>query len=52
LQVSVLIVGGLIASALPRSDLEDEFVGNASSAVKRRAQAAASQGFRFGAYRS
>jgi hypothetical protein len=40
-----LIVGGLIASALPRSDPEDEFVGNASSAVKRRAQAAASQGF-------
>lgn len=40
-----LVVGGLIASALPRSDLEDEFVGNASSAVKRRAEAAASQGF-------
>ena len=40
-----LVVGGLIASALPRSDLEDEFVGNASSAVKRRAQTAASQGF-------
>jgi hypothetical protein len=40
-----LVVGGLIASALPRSDLEDELVGNASSAVKRRAQTAASQGF-------
>jgi hypothetical protein len=40
-----LVVGGLIASALPRSDPEDEFVGNASSAVKRRAQAAASRRF-------
>jgi hypothetical protein len=40
-----LVVGGLIASALPRSDLEDDLVGNASSAVKRRAQTAASQGF-------
>ena len=40
-----MVVGGLIASALPRSDPEDEFVGNASSAVKRRAQAAASRRF-------
>jgi hypothetical protein len=40
-----LVVGGLIASALPRSDLEDDLVGNASSTVKRRAQTAASQGF-------
>jgi hypothetical protein len=40
-----LVVGGLIATALPRSDLEDELVGNASSAVKSRAQTAASQGF-------
>jgi hypothetical protein len=40
-----LVVGGLIASALPRSDPEDEFVGNASSAVKRRAQAAVSRRF-------
>lgn len=40
-----LLVGGLIASALPRSEIEDELVGDASSAVKRRAQAAASQGF-------
>jgi hypothetical protein len=40
-----LLVGGLIASALPRSDMEDELVGDASTAVKRRAQTAASQGF-------
>jgi hypothetical protein len=40
-----LLIGGLIASALPRSDIEDGLVGNASTAVKRHAQAAASQGF-------
>jgi hypothetical protein len=40
-----LLVGGLIASALPRSDMEDDLVGDASAAVKRRAQSAASQGF-------
>jgi hypothetical protein len=40
-----LFVGGLIASALPRSDFEDDLVGDASTAAKRRAQAAASQGF-------
>jgi hypothetical protein len=40
-----LLVGGLIASALPRSDLEDNLIGDASSAVKRRAEAAASYGF-------
>jgi hypothetical protein len=40
-----LLVGGLIASALPRSELEDDLVGDASTAVKRRAQAAASRGF-------
>jgi hypothetical protein len=40
-----LLIGGLIASALPRSDIEDEMIGDASSAVKRRAQSAASQGF-------
>jgi hypothetical protein len=39
-----LLVGGLIASALPRSDIEDELIGDASTAVKRRAEAAASQG--------
>jgi hypothetical protein len=40
-----LLIGGLIASALPRSDIEDGLVGDASAAVKRHAQAAASQGF-------
>jgi hypothetical protein len=40
-----LLVGGLIASALPRSDLEDDLIGDASSAVKRRAETAASQSF-------
>ncbi|HMH60324.1 MAG TPA: hypothetical protein VK561_03375 [Bradyrhizobium sp.] len=39
-----LLVGSLIASALPRSGFEDDLVGNASSAAKSRAQAAASQG--------
>jgi hypothetical protein len=40
-----LLIGGLIASALPRSDIEDDLVGDASTAVKRRARDAASQGF-------
>jgi hypothetical protein len=40
-----LLVGGLIASALPRSDFEDDLVGDTSTAAKRRAQAGASQGF-------
>jgi len=40
-----LLVGGLIASALPRSEIEDDLVGDASTAVKRRVQTAASQGF-------
>jgi hypothetical protein len=40
-----LLVGGLIASALPRSDIEDDLVGGTSTAVKRRAQTATSQGF-------
>jgi len=39
-----LLVGGLIASALPRSDFEDELVGDTSSAAKRQIQAAASEG--------
>jgi hypothetical protein len=39
-----LLVGGLIASALPRSDFEDELVGDTSSAAKRQIQAAASKG--------
>ena len=39
-----LLVGGLIASALPRSNMEDGLIGGASNSVKKRAQAAASQG--------
>lgn len=39
-----LLIGGLIASAVPRSDIEDDIVGDASDAVKRRAQDAAAQG--------
>jgi hypothetical protein len=39
-----LLIGGLIASALPRSEFEDDLVGDASTAVKRRAQTAVSQG--------
>jgi hypothetical protein len=39
-----LLLGGLIASALPRSEFEDDLVGDTSDAAKRRAQAAASQG--------
>jgi hypothetical protein len=39
-----LLIGGLIASALPRSDIEDGLIGDASNSVKKRAQAAASQG--------
>jgi hypothetical protein len=39
-----LLVGALIASALPRSDIEDGLIGNASNSLKRRAQAAAADG--------
>jgi hypothetical protein len=39
-----LLIGGLIASALPRSNMEDGLIGEASNSVKKRAQAAASQG--------
>jgi hypothetical protein len=40
-----LLIGGLIASALPKSDLEDDLVGDAATAAKRRASEAASKGF-------
>ena len=40
-----LLVGGLIAGALPGSEFEDELVGDASTAVKRQVQASASKGF-------
>jgi hypothetical protein len=39
-----LLIGGLIASALPRSDIEDGLMGETSHSLKDRAQAAASQG--------
>jgi hypothetical protein len=40
-----LLVGGLIASALPRSDFEEDLVGDTSSAAKRQVRTAASKGF-------
>jgi len=40
-----LLIGALIASALPKSDLEDDLVGDAAAAAKRRASEAASKGF-------
>ena len=40
-----LLIGGLLASALPRSEIEDSLVGEASSAAKKRAEEAASKGF-------
>jgi hypothetical protein len=39
-----LLVGGLIAGALPHSEFEDDLVGDASTDVRRRVRAAASQG--------
>jgi ElaB/YqjD/DUF883 family membrane-anchored ribosome-binding protein len=39
-----LLIGGLIASALPRSDLEDQLVGDTSSGLKSSVRDAASQG--------
>jgi hypothetical protein len=39
-----LLVGGLIASALPRSDIEVRVMGEAGNTIKRRADAAAARG--------
>ena len=39
-----LLIGGLIASAIPRSEIEDELMGETSNSLKSRAQAAASDG--------
>jgi hypothetical protein len=36
-----LFIGGLIASAIPRSDIEDSLIGGASNSVKRQAGRAA-----------
>jgi ElaB/YqjD/DUF883 family membrane-anchored ribosome-binding protein len=41
-----LLVGALIASALPRSNLEVSMIGEAGNAVKRGADAAAARGIR------
>jgi hypothetical protein len=40
-----LLLGALIASLLPRSQVEDQLIGGTSAAMKKRAQAAASEGF-------
>jgi hypothetical protein len=47
-----LVIGGVIASALPRTDIEDEFMGETSRSAKRRAQATASRAVREGARRA
>jgi hypothetical protein len=39
-----LLVGGVIAGALPRSELEGELMGEASRSARQRAQAAADRG--------
>jgi ElaB/YqjD/DUF883 family membrane-anchored ribosome-binding protein len=39
-----LVLGGLIASALPKFQVEDSLLGGASSALKKRAQEAAAHG--------
>lgn len=40
-----LLIGGLIASALPKTGLEEDLVGDAAAAAKRRASEAAGKGF-------
>lgn len=40
-----LVVGGIIASSLPRTDLEDDLVGSTSDDLKARAQNAATEQF-------
>jgi ElaB/YqjD/DUF883 family membrane-anchored ribosome-binding protein len=40
-----LLVGGLIASILPKSEIETNLVGDASDTVKRKARQAAAAGF-------
>lgn len=41
-----LFIGGLIASAIPRSDIEDDMIGGASNSVKRQADQAAASAIR------
>jgi hypothetical protein len=40
-----LLIGGLMASALPKSNIEESLAGGASSAVKRKARQATAAGF-------
>jgi hypothetical protein len=40
-----LLIGGLIASALPKSNIEQDLAGGASNAAKRKARQAAAAGF-------
>jgi anti-sigma factor RsiW len=40
-----LVIGALIASALPKSEIEENLAGDASSAMKRKAREAAAAGF-------
>ena len=40
-----LLLGGLIASALPKSELEENLMGDASKEARRRTQEAATRGF-------
>lgn len=40
-----LLIGGLIASLLPKSETEENLLGQTSSAIKRRASQAAAAGF-------
>jgi len=40
-----LLLGGFIASALPKSELEEDLVGDAATAAKKRASEVASKGF-------
>ena len=40
-----LLIGALIASALPKSDIEENLAGDASDAVRRKAREAAAAGF-------
>jgi hypothetical protein len=40
-----LLIGGLIASALPKTGLEEDLVGDAAAAAKKRASEAAAKGF-------
>jgi hypothetical protein len=40
-----LLIGGLIASALPKSNIEQDLAGSASGAAKRKARQAAAAGF-------